>query len=189
MEALNLPPIPWAHSSADFGSVWMWDAEAFTVTVNGDGKSFYWVIADKSAPGADTSPDTARKPFADGRSATFEQTERSVREIIGKAYPEEMGYKVYAGPLSTTFMLGSGMERDLEEFTGRRTRVTVAVGDGKTETYRGIAKVSHYDLVLTCPREAVRITPARIVDIIADTAAATMENASQRPIANPSLGR
>lgn len=186
METLGLPAIPWAHSSADFGSVWLWEAEAFTVTVNGDGKSFYWVIMDKSMT-RDGAGEP--RPFADGRSATFEQTERAVRETIGKAYPEEMGYRVYAGPLATTFMLGSGIEKDLEEFVGRRVNVTVAVGDGQTVTYKGIAKISHYDLVLACPRESVRITPSRILDVVPDGATVGVGVDSRRPVANPSLGR
>lgn len=158
-----LPPIPWSHSSADEGSVWRWVTPDFTVVVNGDSRSFYWVLSDTS-----TSPDMEPRPFADGSTATFEQAERAIRETIGKAYPPRMGYQHFAGPLATTFILADGKAKDLEPFIGRRVTVKVADRGWDGKPCRGVASVEHYDLILTTPEEIVRISPSYIVDIVPD---------------------
>lgn len=160
---ITLPPIPWSHSVSDFGSVWQWDTPAFLVTVNGDMRSFYWTIADKSA-NAFADP----CPFADGQAANFEQAERSIRETIGKAYPVSMGYQHYAGSLATTFMIGTGETVDLGVYIGRRVSVLVASREGPDEVYRGTAKVEHYDFVLVNGDEALHITPSYIMSIDPD---------------------
>lgn len=158
-----LPPIPWSHSSAEMGSVWKWTTPDFTVVVNGDSRSFYWVLSDTSV-----NPEGEARPFADGTTATFEQAERAIRETIGKAYPPRMGYLHFAGPLATTFILADGRPHDLEEFVGRRVTVKVADRGWDGKPCRGVASVEHYDLVLTSSDEITRITPSYILDINPD---------------------
>ena len=167
-------PIPWAHSVSDFGSVWKWDTTAFEITVNGNERSVYYQIADKSA-----NPGQPARPFADGTAATFEAAERLIRETIGKAYPPELGFLKFAGPYATTFQLGNGQRVDLGPFEGQRVKVTVAARDAEDQVYRGVAKVKHYDLILTDGDNAVRISPSFIVDITIDGARPGM----QRPAA------
>ena len=159
----GLAPIPWTHETSEFGSVWQWDNETFLVTVNGDMRSFYWTIADRSA-----NPGAQPRPFADGTAGSFEQAERSLREVIGKAYPPSLGYGMYAGPLATTFTIGTGETVDLGNFTGRKVKVVVASREGADETYRGTARVEHYELVLIDGDEALRISPPFILSIEAE---------------------
>lgn len=155
-----LAPIPWTHETSEFGSVWQWENPTFVVTVNGDMRSFYWTIADKSA-----NPQGAPRPFADGTAASFEQAERSIRETIGKAYPPALGFRQYAGSLATTFVIGTGETIDLGTFEGRKVKVSVASREGEDEVYRGTAKVEHYELVLISGDEALRISPTYIMEI------------------------
>lgn len=160
---VTLPPIPWAHSTAELGSVWRWETPDFFVVVNGDGRSFYWVLSDTSV-----DPEAEAKVIGDGQAATFEQAERSIRETIGKAYPPRMGYLHFAGPLATTFVLADGQAHDLEEFIGRRVQVTIAERGWDGKECRGVASVEHYDLVLTTPEEITRISPSYIMKIEPD---------------------
>lgn len=155
-----LTPIPWTHDASEFGSLWRWENHAFLVTVNGDMRSYYWTLADKSA-----HPGEAPRPLADGNAATFEQAERSIRETIGKAYPPAMGFRHYAGALATTFVIGTGQSVDLGVFEGRKVQVTVAAQEGPDETYQGTAKIQHYELILVIGEEALRISPSYIMDI------------------------
>lgn len=155
-----LAPIPWTHDTSEFGSVWQWENDTFLVTVNGDMRSFYWTIADKSA-----NPDAAPRPFADGTAGSFEQAERSIREVIGKAYPPSLGFAKFAGALATTFVIGTGESVDLGSFVGRKVKVTVASREGPDEIYRGTAKVEHYELILISGDEALRISPSFLLGI------------------------
>jgi len=158
-----LAPIPWTHETSEFGSVWQWDNPTFLVTVNGDMKSFYWTIADKSA-----NPGSLPHPFADGTAGSFEQAERSIREVVGKAYPPSAGFRHFAGTLATTFTIGTGETVDLGVYEGRRVKVVVASREGEDETYRGCARVEHYELVLTSGDEALHIAPTFIMAIEAE---------------------
>ena len=160
MVAGAVPAIPWAHSTDDFGSVWVWDTPHFIVTVNGNDRSYYYTIADKSAaaPGA-------TKVLSDGQAATFMQAETMIRSTIGKSYHPGLGYLPFAGSLATTFLLANGQETDLGPYVGARVDVTVLQRDGTRETHTGIAKVQHYDLLLEQPAGTLRISPSFVVDI------------------------
>lgn len=151
-----LPPIPWVHSQFDFGSVWKWQTPHFVVTVNGDARSCYWQISDLSTG--------TEKPFADGRSATFQQTEREVRETIGKAYPPRLGYQTFAGSLATTFTISTGERIDLGPFVGQHVVATVVAGDASS-THEGLASIENYDFVVTNNGTAVRISPTYLVNV------------------------
>lgn len=155
-----LPPIPWSHSVSEFGSVWVWDTAHFRVTVNGDARSCYYTIGDKVSV-----PEGGPRPFADGQAATFEEAERMIRGTIGKAYPAGLGYQYYAGPLATTFRLGTGQDVDLGVFAGQRVEVTVASSNGPDETYVGVANIDHYELVIATEAATVRISPSYILAI------------------------
>jgi hypothetical protein len=159
----TLTPIPWAYSMSDFGSIWKWDTPAFIVTVNGDMKSFYWTIADKTS-----DPSASPRPFSDGQASTFEQAEKSIRETIGKAYPPALGYQHFAGHLATTFMIGTGEQIDLGVHVGRMVSVRVASPDSANgeEVYRGKAKVEHYEFIVVDNNEAIRIPPSYILEVV-----------------------
>lgn len=155
----SLPPIPWSHQISDFGAVWRWETKHFVVTVNGDARSCYFQIADKvSNPGGDP------RPFQDGRTATFEQAELLIREVIGKAYKPALGYGQFAGSLATTFRLANGQDVDLGPYTGHMTVATILNPDGTTADYTGIARVEHYELVLAGDN-TYRISPSYITGL------------------------
>lgn len=178
-----LPPIPWSHSASDLGSVWRWETPDFFVVVNGDSRSFYWVLSDVSL-----NPEAEPKVVGDGQAATFEQAERSIRETLGKAYPPRMGYRHFAGPLATTFILADGAPKDLEEYVGRRVKVMVADRGWDGRECRGVASVEHYDLVLTMPDEITRISPSYILSIEPDGVGVKSARAVATPLEKGILG-
>lgn len=158
MVSSTLPAIPWAHSSSDFGSVWRWETPHFIITVNGDHRSCYYTIADKSA-----APGSPPRPLADGTAATFEQAERQIRETIGKAYHPSLGYQPYAGGLATTFTLATGQRVDLGEYADQLVTLTVSTPDGQgTTDYTGTVAFEHYELILTTGNIRIRISPTYI---------------------------
>lgn len=157
---ISLPAIPWSHESSEFGSVWVWETNHFIVTVNGDQRSCYYQISDKSA-----NPGGSPKPLADGQAATFEQAERLIRGTIGKAYDPRLGYQTFAGPLATTFQLGNHEQVDLGIYSGQQVEVTVMNADGSEETYEGTAQIQHYDFLLESGPITMRITPTYITSI------------------------
>lgn len=151
-----LTPIPWAHSTTDFGSVWEWETPHFIVTVTGNERSCYYRIMDKSSG--------EPKPYADGQTASFAQAEKLIRATIGKAYPPVLGYGEYAGHLATTFMLGTGEEADLAVYVGRP--IVVEVNDhGTVAAYRGIGGIDCYYLTLSVDGETLLVNPNRITSI------------------------
>lgn len=171
----SLPAIPWAHETSDFGSVWVWETPHFIVTVNGDARSCYYQIADKSA-----RPDQPPAPLADGQAATFEQAEQLIRETIGKSYKPTLGYGHYAGPLATTFRIGTGSLLDLAPYANHEVDVTTIGPDGNDVSYRGKAKISHYELLLDTGALTIRISPTylRTINLVG-------RNTMQAPVARP----
>lgn len=153
----GLPAIPWSQETGDFGSVWRWETPHFIVTVNGNERSCYFQISDKSTGTA--------KPFHDGQAATFGQAELQIRTTIGKSYRPELGYQTYAGPLATIFTVGTGKAVNLGAYRGREITVTVTDENGQPQQYRGTATIEHYDLLLRDGDTQYRISPSHITAI------------------------
>ena len=160
MDKSLLPAIPWAHSSSDFGSVWVWETKNFIVTVNGGGQSCYYVITNKS------QKENEIRPFADGRAATFREAEELIRETIGKAYNPSLGYQEYAGYFATTFRISNGERLDLGEYLNKEVEVQVINSVGKTDSYFGVVSVKNYELWLTKDNQVVKIPPAYIQKVM-----------------------
>lgn len=156
----SLPAIPWDFDKSDLGSHWIWDTQHFTVVVNGDSRSFYYQISDKSA-----NPSGPPQFLADGQAASFEQAEKLIRGTIGKAYNPPLGYQHFAGPLATTFTLGTGKQADLGIFIGQNVEVVTLNQDGTEKTYKGIGSVDHYDFILQMATDSVRISPSYILSV------------------------
>lgn len=154
---LTLPPIPWGHSTTGLGSVWQWTTPHFRATVTGDNRSCYWNLVDLS--------DGRERLFADGRTSTFAQSERQVRETVGKAYDPRLGYQHYAGPLATTFTISTGEQVDLAPYHNRPVEVAAITPDGGTANFVGTGRVSHYHFVVTQGEQQARISPTYIVNI------------------------
>lgn len=153
-------PIPWFHSVADFGSVWRWSTPHFMVTVTSDGKSYYWRVADLTAG--------RERPLLDGQGATFGQAEAGIREAIGKSYSPKLGYGKYAGSYATTFMLADGSKKDLGVYDGMKVVVDVINSQGEVRTLSGVARISHYELLVIQGEITFRIYPSHITRIQAD---------------------
>lgn len=154
----GLPAIPWSYESSDFGSVWLWHTPHFTVTVNGDNRSCYYQIADKSA-----DPGGQPRTLVDGRAATFEQAELLIRGALGKAYDPTLGYGRFAGPLATTFPIATGVATDLGVFTGQEVDIVALNSDGSESSFTGIGRVEHYDFLLDIGTSTLRISPSYLV--------------------------
>lgn len=161
MDLSGLPPIPWVHAAEEFGSLWIWETPLFVVTVNGNQRSCYFTIADKSG----IEPGAQPRILSDGQAASFEQAERMIRATVGKAYHPSLGYQHYAGPLATTFRLADAQDKDLGPYAGHEVEVIVLNRDGTESTYTGNASIQHYELVLVSGSVSVRITPSFIRSI------------------------
>lgn len=155
-----LSPIPWAYENSDFGSVWVWDTPHFVVTVNGDDRSCYFQVADKSA-----NPSAPPRPLLDGRTPTFEQTEQQVREAIGKAYSPALDYGRFSGAYATTFRIADGKSMDLGVFTGQEVDVVALGADGAPVNFTGVPRVEHYDFLLDVGESTLRISPSYVVSV------------------------
>lgn len=152
-----LPPIPWVHQSGEIAAVWKWETPHFIVTVTGDNRSVYFQVADKSKG--------RPIPFTDGQAVTFDDAELLIREAVGKAYSEILGYRHYAGHLATTFLLGNAERVDLGPYVGKLIKVVVLNEKLEKEFYSGHATIEHYDLILTSGQNIIRISPSEIIDI------------------------
>lgn len=155
-----LPAIPWVHSSSEFGSVWVWENRNFIVTITGGEQSCYYIITNKSQNAQEV------RPFADGRTTTFQEAEELVRETIGKSYSPKLGYQEYAGYLGTTFRISTGQKIDLGEYTNKEVEVQVINSIGGTDSYFGVASVKNYEFLITKDDKVVIIPPAYIRKVI-----------------------
>lgn len=159
----TLPAIPWAHSTADFGSIWRWQTPHFNVTVNGSNRSCYYVISS-------INEDGTLEPFADGSTAHFAEAELLIRETIGKAYSKALGYQGYAGYLATTFMISTSEKIDFAPYFGKLLNLEVyirdeASGEVQEETLKGFISVEHYDIIFEGQGKVLRISPTFIKSI------------------------
>lgn len=155
-------PIPWYHSLADFGSVWQWKTSHFVVTVTSDsqGRSFYWRLNDISSG--------SERFIVDGQASSFGQAEAGVREAVGKTYSPKLGFVKYAGSYATTFVLATGAKKDLGVYDGFNVIVEVADRDGDVRTVKGVARLSHYNLLVIHKDTTYRIAPSYVLSIRAD---------------------
>jgi len=169
-----LPTIPWTHSRTEFGSVWQWKTPHFEITVTGDNLSCYWKIVDLS--------EGRERVFGDGRTTTFEQSERQVRETIGKGYDPKFGYQVFAGSLATTFMISTGDMVDLGPFNGQPVEVTAITREGGVGVFTGIGMVQNYDFTVVRDGKAVLIRPTYIVSVTSPRATMMAPKSGNRNI-------
>lgn len=146
--------IPWSHESGEIGAVWKWETPHFEVVVNGNVRSCYYRISDKSEGGL--------KAFADGQAGTFEDAELLIRETIGKAYPPDLGYAAFAGYLATTFVTATGKKVDFAQFVDRAVDLTVLQPDGERKIYSGVLQISHYNVELHTDKIHLKIFPSYI---------------------------
>lgn len=157
MSNVSLRAIPWSHESNEMGAVWKWETDHFQIIVNGNVRSCYYRIEDKS---------TGRlRPFADGQAGTFDDAELLIRETIGKAYPKELGYGPYAGYLATTFITASGRKMDFSQFLDQRVTVTVLQPDGSEHEYEGILSIHHYHVELRTDKVHLQVYPSYIKSV------------------------
>lgn len=150
-----LKVIPWIHQGDEITTLWTWDTEHFTVTVTGNINSMYFRIHDKGS----------NQVFFDGQSVTFEEAEGVIRETIGKAYHPALGYRNFAGPLATTFMIATGDKKDLSRYIGRAVNVKVLSASGSQESYSGVAEIVGYYLELHTAKIHIKVLPSHILEI------------------------
>lgn len=153
----ELRAIPWSHEAGEIGAVWQWETPHFQVIVNGNVRSCYYRISDKSTG--------SLKPFADGQAGTFEDTEMLIRETIGKAYPPHLGYQPFAGYLAATFQVATGGKKDFSQYIGKAVTITVLQPDGSRHNYEGILQVSHYNIEIHTDKIHLKVLPSYIEKI------------------------
>jgi len=137
-------------------SVWIWDTEVFNVRVLGDVRSCYYVITDKIS-----DPDR-HQTLADGQTASFHQAENRIREIIGKAYTEEHGYRKYAGYLATTFTIADGQRVDFGPYEGEQVTVEVFTSKDTTTAITGELRIEHHYLSILKGSTNINIRPTHV---------------------------
>lgn len=155
----SLPPIPWHHDLSDLQAVWLWETEAFIVKVLGDVHSCYYTVTDKLADPA--------KPelIADGQTASFHQAEMRVRELIGKAYNPNLGFRKYAGNLATTFTISTGNRIDFGPYEGQMVTVEVFTGNSSTRALTGELRIENFLVSLIKGETHVNIRPTHVKTI------------------------
>lgn len=155
----SLPPIPWEHELSDLQSIWLWETEEFTVRVLGDVHRCYFTVTD-------TWQDPSNpRILTDGQTASFRQAENRVREIIGKVYPVELGYRKYAGSLATTFMIASGQRFDFGTYEDEIVTIEVFTGPETISAMTGRLKIDHYYLALIKGQTHISVRPTHVKSI------------------------
>ena len=173
----GMAAIPWRYVDLDLLEVWLWETEHFEAKVTAEPNSFAWEVGDLVV-----SNDGLPRWLTGGRAVDFATAEQSIREVIGKSYPSRFGYRPYAGPLATTFLVATGERLDLGPFHGTRALVTVRMPGGADQSFLGHCSIQHYELVLTTDSgHQVKIQPSYIVSVTGEngaTARASQSSAS-----------
>ena len=167
----TLPPIPWKYTAGQIaGSFWTWETDHFIGTITTEQRGFYWWLGDlvRAVEGVPLT-------VTEGRGGDFASAERDLREAVGKAYPQRLGYRMFAGALATTFILADGNRHNLGEFEGERVIVSVLTEPGTPAVSMvGTAHVVHYDLEIESgPGTFHRIRPVRIASVIREAGGKT----------------
>lgn len=157
--AASLPPIPWEHELTDLQTAWLWETDAFVVRVLGDIHSCYYTVTDKLA-----NPNNPEL-IADGQTASFHQAECRIRELIGKAYKPELGYRKYAGNLATTFTISNGDRIDFGPYEGHMVTVEVYTGNSSTRALTGELRIENFYVSLIKGETHVNIRPTHVKSI------------------------
>jgi hypothetical protein len=149
-------PIPWEHELSEIQAIWVWDTDAFTVRVLGDIHSCYFTVTDKLA-----DPDNP-EVIADGQAASFHQAEYRIRELIGKAYPQSLGFSKYAGSLATTFTISNGTRIDFGPYEGLMVTVEVFTGKDSSTAITGELRIDNYYLSIIRGTTLVNVRPTHV---------------------------
>lgn len=144
------------HQLSEETAVWLWDTDVFEVRILGDVHSCYYTITDKWEDPA--------KPriIGDGRTASFHQAENRVREMIGKAYPESLGYRKYAGHLATTFMIANGTYMDFGPYEGKAVTIEVYTNSETTSAISGELRIDNYYLAIVRGKTHITVRPTHV---------------------------
>lgn len=162
MGEAGLAPIPWRFQDSAVARIWQWTTPHFQVTLTAEPRSFYWELGDLVVPNQGQP-----RFLAEGRAVDFATAEAEIREMVGKSYPPQLGYRVYAGALATTFTIATGERINFGEFAGQQVVVSVRLPSGADQTLVGYAAVVHFELVLDAANGGtVKIQPAHIVRIV-----------------------
>lgn len=197
MNSSVLPAIPWNFTDEPGVLQWTWVTDHFVATVRGTEvsalvdatdrrvvRSYSWELADLMR-----RQQGIPRLLVDGTSETFEDAERRLREHVGKSYDRSLGYARFAGPLVFTFTLSTGQERDVSEFIGTTTTVTVLHSDRTERSLTGEFDVDHYRWRLTTPTHEYVIVPEHVVRISNRSEAAEEASRITRPPSYSGIGR
>jgi len=154
--------VPWVFADSPLLKAWTWSTPHFEgkILSMGSKDSFTWKVVDKTG-----SPSTV---VGAGEMNNFAGAEEEILELIGKSYPLNLGYQVFAGDLATTFMLYNNKKVDLAAYLG--SNVIVEVFDKRNPaqnlTIVGLFALSHYKVHIKTDRNNVSIIPPEfIIDI------------------------
>jgi hypothetical protein len=173
-ESTGTAAIPWRYVDLDLLEVWLWETDHFEAKVTAEANCFAWEVGDLVV-----SDDGLPRWLTGGRAVDFATAERSIREVIGKSYPVRFGYRPYAGPLATTFLIATGERLDLGVFHGTRALVTVRMPGGADQSFLGHCSIQHYELLLTTDSgHQVKIQPPYIVSVTGENGATARASAA-----------
>lgn len=160
-----LVAVPWLFQESPILSLWIWRTQHFEAKIQTDshGNQFIWEISDLSQG--------TPHPLSDGLENGFRECEFAVREVIGKSYPAKLGYKKFAGALSTTFKIFTGERIDFGPMEATQIILTVRTLNKKTNqiverTIAGKLKINNYVLEVSPDHgQTVRIPPTHILSV------------------------
>lgn len=159
--SINRIPVPWLYNDTVLVKSWTWKAKHFDAKIltGGNGDGYSWKVVDKS--GAEP------KPLATGEELDFVAAENQVLELIGKAYPQNLGYHAYAGELATTFTLHNGRKMNFAPYSGSSVIVEVYNAKAPQSPYvvSGILTIKNYKIVIKTDRTNIAVTPEQIINL------------------------
>lgn len=151
--------IPWVFVDSPLLKAWTWKTPHFEAKIlsMGSRDSYTWKVVDHTG-----APSTV---IGAGEFNTFDGAEEELLELIGKAYPINLGYQAFAGDLATTFVIRSGKKVDLAVYIGNN--VVVEVFDKKNPdvplTIVGLFSLVNYKVHVKTDRNNVSVIPPEFI--------------------------
>lgn len=158
---MNKKAAPWIFSENPIMKIWSWTSPHFKAKIIASAAGdFTWEVIDITG----SSPTT----IGTSEVTSFQEAEDEILELIGKAYPRNLGYQAYAGELATTFTLHNGKKENLGNYYGQTVILTV-FNKNSPMTPRiisGILTLKNYRVIIkTDTNSQVSIPPEYIMKI------------------------
>lgn len=153
--------VPWEYDENRLFRSWSWDTPHFKAVVFSEGDAaviFNWKVED-------FTDSRSGRELAAGQAISYADAADAVLEVVGKSYPPTLQYKEYAGPLATTYTIGTSEVIDFGEMESHKVTLIVRDGDSDVAISGSLACV-HYEIHITTDSgQIVKIPPLLIQEV------------------------